>query len=80
MNTFFNRARRGEVRSGLPSWMEPLAAWLASKTVLEGESFLKEALTVAAAHVAAAEAFELKAAHRPGVWAKYAQTPGGSST
>ena len=72
MNTFFNRARRGEVRSGLPSWMEPLA--------LEGESFLKEALTMAAAHVAAAEAFELKAAHRPGVWAKYAQTPGGSST
>ena len=41
---------------------------------------MKEALTVAAAYVAAAEAFELKAAHRPGVRAKYARTPGGSST
>ena len=46
--------------------------WLAGKRagVLEGESFLKEALTVAGAHVAGAEAFELKGAHRPRVWAE----------
>ena len=44
-----------------------------------GREFFERSSTVAAAHVAAAEA-ELKAAHRPGVWAKYAQTPGGSST
>ena len=56
------------------------ARYLNAKVITNMYQIVNTNLTVAAAYVAAAEAFELKAAHRPGVWAKYAQTPGGSST